>query len=62
MMYIKDQKNSCDCLFQAHVWFRNHSHQFACFRDKAAAESWANWLQKKIVTDDMIKAMHRGSH
>jgi len=62
MMYIKNQKRNCDCLYQAHVWFSNHSHQFACFSDKMAAEGWAGWLQKKIVTDDMIKAMYRGKH
>jgi len=60
MKFIKDQKDSCDCLFQAHVWFSNRSHQFACFNDKKAAESWANWLQKRIVTEEMIKAMYRG--
>lgn len=59
MLYIKDQKKSHDCHYQAHVWFRNHSHQCGCFSHRKAAEQWAHWLQKKIVTEDLFRALHK---
>ncbi|ATX81699.1 hypothetical protein Ga0123462_0829 [Mariprofundus ferrinatatus] len=56
MVFIKDQQENKDCHYQAHVWFSNHSHQCGCFGTKKAAEQWAYWLQKKIVTGDLFKA------
>jgi len=62
MVFIRDQKENSDCHFQANVWFRNHSLQCGCFDSKKAAEKWAYWLQKRIVTEDMIKQMYRHEH
>ncbi|OIO70599.1 MAG: hypothetical protein AUJ57_08300 [Zetaproteobacteria bacterium CG1_02_53_45] len=62
MVFIRDQKDNSDCHYQAHVWFSNHSFQCGCFDNKKAAEKWANWLQKRIVTADMIKQMYRSGH
>ena len=58
MLFVREQQESRDCLYQAHVWFSNHSHQCGCFTTRKAAERWAEWLQKSIVTRDLFKAIH----
>jgi len=60
MVFIKNQKENSNCQYQAHVWMENHSHQCGCFAIKAAAERWANWLQREIVTKDLFKVTHKG--
>ncbi|GAV19272.1 hypothetical protein MMIC_P0205 [Mariprofundus micogutta] len=62
MKYIRDQIANEDCRYEAHVWFNNHSHQCGCFGNKKAAEHWADWLQKKIVTQDLIMGIFRPRH
>jgi len=57
MMFIKDQQDKPNCSYQAHVWFKNHSHQCACFMTKKAAELWAKVLHKRIVTADVLKEL-----
>jgi len=59
MVFIKDQNESRDCHYQAHVWLSNHSHQCGCFAIKSAAERWAYALQKQIVTRDLFKVIHK---
>ena len=60
MVFIKEQKESRNCYYQAHVWFgKKHSHQCGCFVLKEAAEKWAYWLEKRILTDDLFKAIHK---
>lgn len=59
MLYIRNQEQSHDCRYQAHVWFSNHSHQCGCFALRESAEKWAHWLEKKIVTEDLFRAIHR---
>ncbi|NWF37254.1 hypothetical protein [Mariprofundus sp. KV] len=61
MLFVREQKENRSCLYQAHVWFTEHSHQCGCFTTLKAAEHWANWLQKEIVTRDLFKAIHNRS-
>jgi len=58
MVLIKEQKERRSCYYQAHVWLMKHSHQCGCFMTKKAAEKWAFWLEKRIVTDDIFRAKH----
>jgi len=55
LLFIKEDKESQSCYYQAHVWFKNHSLQCGCFSNIKAAEKWANWLHKRITTDDLLK-------
>jgi len=60
MVFIKEQKENHNCYYKAHVWFhKNHSIQCGCFTMKEAAEKWAYWLEKRILTDDLFKATHK---
>jgi len=59
MMFIKDQKNNSRCYYQAHVWFDKHSHQCGCFAVRAAAEQWAQWLHRRMATDDLLKGVRK---
>ncbi len=59
MVFIRDQKENSDCHYEAHVWLDNHSRQCGCFAVKADAEKWAYWLQKRIVTGDLFRAIHK---
>ena len=59
MLFVKEQKEQCNCLYKAHVWLKKHSIQSACFGDRESAEHWANWLQRRIVSDDLFRAFHR---
>jgi len=59
MLFVKEQKENCNCLYKAHVWLEKHSIQAACFGDRVSAEFWANWLHKRIVSDDLFRAIHR---
>jgi len=61
MLFVREQQENKNCLYQAHVWFNKHSHQCGCFTTRKAAEHWANWLQKVIVTRDLFKAIHKRS-
>ena len=60
MLFVKEQKENCDCLFKAHVWLAKHSIQSACFNNLKSAEHWADWLHKRIVNDDLFRTIHRG--
>jgi len=58
MFAIQSETDSCGCQFRAHVWFRNHSHQWGCFTTDEGAREWAQWLHRKIVTEDLFKVKH----
>jgi len=59
MVHIDEQQDKPNCLFQAHVWFSNHSHQCGCFATIAAARRWAGRLHDRIIAIDTVKAMRR---
>ena len=59
MLFVKEQKEQCNCLYKAHVWLKKHSIQSACFGDRESAEQWANWLQRRIVSDDLFRGFRR---
>jgi len=59
MIFIKDQKENCNCLYKAHVWLDKHSLQSGCFSNRESAERWADWLQRKIVAADLFRTIHR---
>ena len=43
--------------YQAEVRSKKHSLQSARFTDRERAEEWANWLDKRIDTDEMLKGL-----
>lgn len=45
----------CNCPFRAHVWLKNHAHQWSCFNSADEAQEWVQWLKKRIITSDLIK-------
>ncbi len=59
MVFIKEDNESQKCYYKAHVWFKNHSLQCGCFSQKKAAEKWAQWLEKRIITDDLFKGRRK---
>jgi len=59
MVFIKNQKENCNCLYKAHVWLEKHALQSGCFSNRESAEHWADWLQRKIVGDDLFRKIHK---
>lgn len=58
MLFIREQLESLNCHYQAHVWFTRRSHQCGCFATRKTAKHWADWLQQEIVTRDLFKVLY----
>jgi len=57
MITISEIKEDGILSYLAEVRSRKHTLQAAVFSDRNKAERWAEWLEKRIGTDEMLKGL-----